>query len=213
MEEPMEVMQQKTSESQKTMFDRVWKRVLEGNDGSSCPIAWDTETTEETVSATVPELIRTVEEEVGAVRSDFPNEAQSFWGDGCAELAPILQELVRQELVGFRSYQSIARRVGGVPARSLNALAADCKQHAKRLSALYFLLTGVRYWPEGAKATPPTSYLGALRQQFLHEQALMASYLSAAECTHDPCFRQLFFENARDAWEHTEKIRQLVEQA
>ena len=102
---------------------------------------------------------------------------------------------------------------GGGPARVLAGLAGEKKRRAKRLSAAYFLISGVRYWPEGEKCPPVTSYLGTLRRRFAQEQATMAAYLTGTETTTDPCLQQLFWEHAREAWDQACKIRTLVEQA
>ena len=82
-----------------------------------------------------------------------------------------------------------------------------------QFSAACFLISGIRFWPEGGKVTPPASYLGTLRQRFGEEQAGMAAYLAGAEATSDPCLRQLFLDLAQEEWEHACKIRALVENA
>ena len=121
--------------------------------------------------------------------------------------------MIRRELADCREYQTLSRRAGGGPARVLAGLAGEKKRRAKRLSAAYFLISGVRYWPEGEKCPPVTSYLGTLRRRFAQEQATMAAYLTGTETTTDPCLQQLFWEHAREAWDQACKIRTLVEQA
>lgn len=87
------------------------------------------------------------------------------------------------------------------------------KWRAKRMAAAYFLISGVRYWPEGEKCPPMPSYLGTLRRRFAQEQATMAAYRTGIETTEDPCLRQLFYKLAEGAWEHACKVRELVELA
>jgi rubrerythrin len=185
------------------VIQRVWKRVMEGREEEALPHG----------------SLQAEEGEMGVLpapmpqsKSDFPTGAV-FLGEGSLDMAPLLQEMIRHELEDVRAYQAIAKRVGGTQARVFQALAQEEKTHAKRLSAAYFLISGVRYWPEGGKTTPPTSYLGALRQRFGEEQAGMAAYLAGAEATSDPCLRQLFLDLAREEWEHACKIRTLVENA
>ena len=119
---------------------------------------------------------------------------------------------------GFRTMRSFQPNEGAEEEkpeylRVLATIAADERRHAKRLSTAYFLISGVRYWPEGEKCPPVTSYLGTLRRRFAQEQATMAAYLTGTETTTDPCLQQLFWEHAREAWDQACKIRTLVEQA
>ena len=208
MDETMSVRR----EDRDAVFQRVWKRVMEGREDPS-PI---------TLTEEVPSPQGSLQGEEGGVevlpapmprkKSDFPAGAV-FLGEGSLDLAPLLQEFIRHELEDLRAYQALAKRAGGPQARVFQQLANQEKDHAKRLSAAYFLIAGVRYWPEGGKADLPGSYLGALRHRFGEEQKGMMAYLAGAEATEDPCLRQLFLELAREEWDHACKIRSLVEQA
>jgi ferritin len=184
------------------VIQRVWKRVMEGREEEPLPNG----------------SLQGEKEEMGVLpapmpqsKSDFPTGAV-FLGEGSLDMAPLLQEFIRHELGDMRGYQALAKGTGGPQARVFQAMAQEEKTHAKRLFAAYFLISGVRYWPEVGKVTPPTSYLGALRQRFGEEQAGMAAYLAGAEATSDPCLRQLFLDLAQEEWEHACKIRALVEQ-
>ena len=217
-------------EDKKEIFARVWKRVM-GDHTDACPITWEETggdqaqtTTEQQQTLVTEEAAQTEEKTVlpappvprGGQRlhSDFPrDDAQGVLGPQCLDCAPLLQELIRRELADCREYQTLSRRAGGGPARVLAGLAGEKKRRAKRLSAAYFLISGVRYWPEGEKCPPVTSYLGTLRRRFAQEQATMAAYLTGTETTTDPCLQQLFWEHAREAWDQACKIRTLVEQA
>ena len=134
-------------------------------------------------------------------------------GPGSLDSAPVLQTLLRRELADAREYQQLSRRASGPPARMLAALSGEKKHRAKRLAAAYFLISGVRYWPEGEKCPPMPSYLGTLRRRFAQEQTTMAAYLTGIETTDDPCLRQLLYELAQGAWDHACKVRELVEMA
>ena len=139
-------------------------------------------------------------------------ETAGVLGPGCLECAPLLQSLIRRELADGREYQTLARRASGAPARVLAALAGEKKRRARKVSAAYFLIAGVRYWPEAAPCPPMPSYLGALRRRFGQEQAAMAAYLAGAEATEDPCLRQLFWDHAQENWDQACRVRALVEQ-
>lgn len=210
-------------EDKKVVFDRVWKRVMEQRMESS-PVTWEapqgeaagtareTEGLAEETEQRAPTALPTPHSPQGP-RGDFPQGNDGVLGQDCLDCAPLLQELIRRELADCREYQTLARRAGGSPARVLTVLAGEKKHRAKRLSAAYFLISGVRYWPEQEKCPPVTSYLGTLRRRFAQEQATMAAYLTGAEGTADPCLRQLFWELAEEGWDQACRIRLLVEQA
>ncbi len=80
-----------------------------------------------------------------------------------------LQALVADCLADAAVYRGLARR--GRAAGTLEKLGRAKTGHARRLSAAYFLRSGVRYWPVGAVAKPdPRSlFFPTLRRQFLDE--------------------------------------------
>lgn len=199
-------------EDKKEIFARVWKRVM-ADGGGQCPITWEEpaakqagERQEEETCLPAPAVPS------GSRRphSDFPG-ACGVLGEACLACAGLLQEMVRRELADWREYQALARRAGGAPGRTLAAMAGEKKRRAKRLSAAYFLISGVKYWPEGEGAPRFPSYLGTLRRHFAQEQATMSAYLAGVEATSDPCLQQLFWEHAQENWTHACQIRKLVE--
>lgn len=217
MDETRQVQDRPQEASQQAVFQRVWKRVMEGRPaGEESPLLWEApERQAPSPCGCAPALQPPAEppEWKGGPVEDFPAGPAVVLGENCLDCVPLLQQMIRRELADWRTYQALARRVGGPQGRVLQTLANEEKGHAKRLSAAYFLIAGVRYWPEGEKPTPPGTYLGALRQRFGAEQAAMAGYLAGAEETEDPCLRQLFLQHAREEWDHACRIRQLVEQA
>lgn len=208
---------QKTApaEEAQAVFDRVWKRVMTGS-GESCPIAWDApaeaDAKVEKDSGSVPEAPAVLAVPCpDRPHGDFPTGPFCL-GPGCGEAVPHLQELLRGCLGDCRYYQMLARRTGGGPARSLNAIAAEKKRQAKRLSAAVFLISGVKYWPEAGGRVTLDSYLGSLRRRFMAEQSVMLDYLASAESTGDPCLRQLLCELARETWGVACRIQRMVEE-
>ena len=200
----------------KEIFARVWKRVM-ADSSEACPIAWEDPAPEAAAPPAQPAegtCLPAPAHRPGthSPHSDFP-QGGGVLGEGCLECAPLLQELIRRELADLREYQALARRAGGNPGRVLAGMAGEKKRRAKRLSAAYFLISGVRYWPEGTGNPPIPSYLGALRRRFAQEQATMAAYLTGAESTTDPCLQQLFWDHAKECWAQACRIRSLVEQS
>lgn len=199
-------------EDKKEIFARVWKRVM-ADGGGQCPIAWEEPAAKESREGGEEEVCLpapTRQRSAPGPHSDFPGEG-GVLGEACLGCAGLLQEMVRRELADWREYQALARRAGGAPGRTLAAMAGEKKRRAKRLSAAYFLISGVKYWPEGEGAPRFPSYLGTLRRHFAQEQATMSAYLAGVEATSDPCLQQLFWEHAQENWTHACQIRKLVE--
>lgn len=201
------------AEDARVVFDRVWRRVMTG-DEESCPIAWERPgaANEEPPAAPgtgVPPAVP--QRAADRPHSDLPHNGLAL-GVGAAEHGPLLQELIRGELRDVRDYQSMARRAGGLAGRALQALAREERQHAKALAAAHFLITGAWYWPDVGSAPGQRSYLGFLRLRFQAEQEGMAAYLAAAEGTTDPCLARTFLTHAQEEWDHACRIRALVEQ-
>ena len=209
----MDEAKTKAAQEHREIFDRVWRRVM-GDRAAESPVAWDPP---EETAADTPEqpptqtVLTPALPQGGRDRpvNDFPRSVGVLSEE---EAVPALQELIRRELADWREYQALARRTGGGPARVFAGVGTEKKRHAKRLSAACFLISGVRYWPETTQRVSVESYLGALRRRFHAEQERMAQYLAAAEGTADPSLRQLYFENAKEAWDAAMKLRTLVEQ-
>ena len=124
-----------------------------------------------------------------------------------------LRRQVMEALEGWQFYRHLARRARGTDARTLNSLAGELHKHARKLSAAYFLLTGLRYWPTellGAPAIP--SYWGALRQRHQAEQRQETAFRLAADDWEDPDMLELYGELADACQQRCRRLRGLLEQ-
>ncbi len=149
-----------------------------------------------------------------SVQNDFPNgDAVSCLGSESLPFTGLLQEMIKKEIADWAYYRALAKRAGGAPSKVFSLMAAKELQHAKRLSAALFLISGFRYWPENTSKVNIPSYLSALRQRFLEEQQDASLYVAASSETIDPCLEQLFLEIAQSNGENAQQIRTLVEQA
>ena len=193
------------------VFARVWRRVMP-QDRPDCPFTL-TQAPAEVQAAlaprpgALPAVCAPPAERPCAPDNDVP-----CLGAASAVHGPQLQGYIAGELSAWKLYQALARRAGA-GGRVLAAIAADERRHAKRLSAAYFLISGVRFWPaEQAGAAPFRALPGALRQRFADEQRELGAYQAAAAETADPCLRELFLELAGEEAEHARLLRGLLEQ-
>lgn len=83
-----------------------------------------------------------------------------------------LQELVAECLAGAEVYRALARRARRSSAE-LAALRDGKTAQARRLSAAYFIRSGVRYWPRPA-LPEGLGFLATLRERYLAEGRLHA---------------------------------------
>jgi len=124
-----------------------------------------------------------------------------------------LRRHVMDALQGWQFYRHLAGRTRGTDARTLNAMAAELHKEARKLSAAYFLLTGLRYWPSellGAPAIP--SYWGALRTRHQAEQRQENAYRLAADDWDDPDLLALYGLLSEGCQRRCQKLRGLLEQ-
>ena len=125
-----------------------------------------------------------------------------------------LRRQVMEALEGWQFYRHLARRARGTDARALNSLAGELHSHARKLSAAYFLLTGLRYWPTemlGAPAIP--SYWGALRTRHQAEQRQETAFRLAADDWEDPDMLEMYGELADACQQRCRRLRALLEQS
>lgn len=122
-----------------------------------------------------------------------------------------LQELTRRALSDASIYRELTRRSRRAR-MELNELSGRKTRQAKRLSAAYFLMTGVRYWPrETTPVNPPESFFPVLRQQFLAEGQQAKTLRQAAQGAGEPMLRELYLSLAEEADEVAYTLRLIVE--
>ena len=187
------------------VFARVWSRVSPGP-GDACPI--------EVLPPRAP--VRSVPPSPAPV--DVPWEDDPAPSDvPCLGRAgedhgELLQDFIRHELEDWRTYQALAARASGQNARTLAAISADERRHARRLSAALFLISGIRFLPEiPAVRQPRSAFWAALRQRFWEEQHGAALYSAAAAEAADPCLATLYRELSAEEAAHADLLRAMVE--
>ena len=124
-----------------------------------------------------------------------------------------LRRQVMEALEGWQFYRYLARKARAGDARVLNGMAGELHRQARRLSAAYFLLTGLRYWPSELLSTPAIpSYWGALRTRHQAEQRQEMAYRMSADDWDDPDMRELYGELIESGQRRSRQLRGLLEQ-
>lgn len=143
------------------------------------------------------------------------NDLPHLWEEPqeCSDRTARLRQQVMEALEGWQFYRHLARRTRGMNTRTLNAMAGDIHQGARKLAAAYFLLTGVRYWPSellGMPAIP--SYWGALRARHQAEQRQETAFRLAGDDWDDPSMTELYQNMAGGCQNRSRQLRDLLEQ-
>lgn len=202
------------------VFRRVWNRVMAGHPEQNCPL----EITGDLPCDCLEQLAKHQNQGQGqnqAPQQTAPADARgSDLSMDNMELPPSdettarLRQQVLEALEGWQLYRHLARRTRSAASRTLAALAADQHKQARRLSAAYFLLTGLRYWPVEMLTTPPIpSFWGTLRQRHQAEQQSELSYRMSADEVSDPSLLELYQQLAEGCRGHCRQLRTLMEQS
>ena len=159
-----------------------------------------------------------VSEEEGLPPEDGPdrgNDLPQLWEEPqpSDDRTARLRRHVMDALEGWQFYRHLARRARGTDARTLNSMATQQHKEASKLSAAYFLLTGLRYWPSELLGTPAIpSYWGALRTRHQAEQRQENAYRLAADDWEDPDLLALYQELIEGSQGRSRQLRGLLEQ-
>lgn len=122
-----------------------------------------------------------------------------------------LRSLVLGLLTDGSVYRDLARRTRR-SVGELQELHQQKLRQAKRLSAAYFLLTGVRYWPrEVTPVNPPEGFFPALRERFLAEGRRCGQLEELAGACGEEDLAQLYAGLAQETGDIKRAIRYIVE--
>lgn len=191
------------------VFQRVWQRVMAGRTEEQSPIQ---------ISA--PSVARQSDTAPSAranhsLPRDLPGSDLSP-ADTEPAAAPEVTARLRQQtleaLEAWQFYRHLSQRTRGCAARTLSALAADQHRLARRLAAVYFIHSGVRYWPCDRLPVPAiSSYWGALRQRHQAEQQAELSYRMSIDESCDAALIELYESSAEACRTHCRQLRTLLE--
>ena len=156
-------------------YDRIWQRVaptLEPYPSSGGTADSQAETAAapqpeaaQPSAALTPAQVRQESTLPGAERNPC------CMGSAAAEMLEVLTGFVEEELADQRYYQALARQAPPWARQQLRDIAADEGGHARRLLAVYFLITGECYRPTiSCDRIYLPGWCAALRERY-HEEA------------------------------------------
>lgn len=191
------------------LFLRVWRRVMP-EPREDCPIEVDTD--DENYPALTDNSLRNAVSPARNTRKEaMPNTVMCL-GTASNVYGDQLQRFIARELADARYYRSLAGMAGNRAEKALRQISKEERSHAGRLSAAYFLISGVHFWPERIANPVIPSFLGALRQRFAAEQQGHWDYNAAAAATGDNLLKELYLILAAEEQTHANLIRGVLEQ-
>jgi len=121
-----------------------------------------------------------------------------------------IMELLCGELANAATYEALACRVRGQVKQKLMVLAGQERQHAKKLAAIYYVMTGKKPCPDRPKCSCIACTNEELRERYIEETAGAEKYCCLAEKAGS--FGDLFRELASDETRHAQTILNLLHQ-
>lgn len=191
-------------------YDRVWQRVAPDLEPYPDMLAAPAETPPPPPAPT-PGTGLTVaqEEQLPGAQAD-----PCCMGSAAQEMLDVLTGFIEMELADRRTFLAMSRQVPVWAARPLREMAADEGAHARRLMAVYYLITGRCYTPA---VSTERIYVGrwcpALRERYHVAVCNAMNYTRAAEGTTDPCLTRLLEELAADELRQSEELLAMLERA
>lgn len=135
-------------------------------------------------------------------------------GSAAADMLGVLTGFIEEALSDQRHDLALSRQAPVWARQRLRDLAAEEGGHAKRLMAVYYLITGECYQPQfGGERIYTGRWCPALRQRYHAEACSGLNYARAADGTTDPCLRTLLQQLSDEEYRHAEVLLRLLERS
>ena len=195
--------------------DHIWQRVAPGLEPYPA-VRQGTEVMTETIlpregSGTTGESTVQIRQETLLPGAD-PNPC--CMGTAAAESLKVLTGFLEEELRDQRIYQAMARQSPSWARQRLRELAAEEGEHARRLAAVHYLITGSCYQPAiSMERLCLGNWCAALRERY-HEAACNGwNYARAAEETTDVCLKRLLSGLSAEEYRHADVFLGMLERS
>ena len=115
-------------------------------------------------------------------------------GSAAAEMLSVLEGFIEEELGDQRHLQAMVRQSPSWARQRLRDMAAEEGERARRLMAIYYLITGECYRPSiSSERITVGRWCAALRERYHAAACNGLNYARAAEGTTDPCLACLLY--------------------
>lgn len=197
-------------------YDRIWQRVaptLEpypatAADTAPAPAAAPAEAPAAPQTALTPAQVRQESQLPGAEVNPC------CMGSAAQEMLEVLAGYIEEELCDRRYYLTLMRAAPMWARQTLRTIAEDEGSHAKRLMAVYYLITGQCYRPNlSCGHVPMERWCPALRVRYHAEACGGMNYARSADESTDVCLSRILRELSDDEFRHADMIAMLLERS
>jgi len=192
-------------------YDRLWQRVAPGLEPYPAP---QPESGGPQMQALTPQC--SGEMEPARQESLLPGAAPNpcCMGSAAAEMLEVLSGFIQEELSDRCAYLTLARQAPVWARGRLRGLAEGEGEHARRLMAVYYLITGQCYRSGTVcRQQMPQRWCEALRTLYHAAACNGLNYRRAAEETTDPCLSRLLGELSEEEYRHGELLLRMLERS
>ena len=204
-------------------YDRIWQRVAPGLEPYPTPRQEDSPPTaaqEQTMPAQSMDmaLAPVQTQKPAAVRQESQLRGAErnpcCLGSAAAEMLEVLIGFIEEELQDQRYFLALSRQAPSWARQRLRDISSEEGAHARRLMAVYYLITGECYRPAISRDhICLNSWCAALRERYHDEACNGLNYARAAEGTTDPCLSRLLNELSADEYRHADSMVALLERS
>lgn len=195
-------------------YDQIWQRVaptLEPYPGTAVPAMADQPQTSSPQTA-VPQ-VPALPLQPQAASTDAENLSCPV-SPVTEEKLKTLMAFIEDELSDRRYYLAFACQAPTWARRTLLDFSAEEAVHARRLMAVYYLMTGSCYNPSvSCEKIWVGPWCNALRERYHAETCGGLNYIRSAEDTADPCLSKLMTELSEEEYGHAGRILAMLQRA
>ena len=135
-------------------------------------------------------------------------------GSAAKEMLAVIEGFIEAELADRRYYLAMIRQAPSWARQRLRDIAAAAGSRAKRLMAVYYLITGRCYQASiSCEKVFVGQWCSALRERYHVEACNGMNYIRAAEGTTDPCLTRLLNELGEESYRNADMLLALLERA
>lgn len=133
-------------------------------------------------------------------------------GTAAADMLEVLTGFIEEELADRRQLLALSRQAPGWARQQLRDMANAEGQHARKLMAAYYLITGSSYQPAiNCERIYVGRWCPALRERYHAAACSGLNYMRAAEESTDPCLQRLLKGLGADEYRHADRLLCLLE--
>ncbi len=142
----------------------------------------------------------------------FPNPC--CMGTAAEEMLAVLEGFIEEELADRRYYLALSRQAPAWARQRIRDLAAESAGRARRLMAVYYLITGGCYQAAVSRDRIFTgAWCPALRERYHVEACNAMNYYRAAEGTTDPCLARLLKDLGEESYRDADVLLTMLERS